>query len=128
MEQFCSKGGKSKIPGGSPARHGGSSSKHLVWGIPRPWCSYHGGTHTTRPATANMMEMLKNFKRLKEKGGLECCRKDNIHGISEGSSGIVDGMHFSGNLFLPKKSIKQTNILQNDTSSPPIGYKAGRAH
>ena len=28
----------------------------------------------------------------------------------------------------PKKLFKQTNILQNDTSSPPIGYKTGRAH
>ena len=28
----------------------------------------------------------------------------------------------------PKKSFKQTNILQNDTSSPLIGYKTGRAH
>ena len=30
--------------------------------------------------------------------------------------------------FAPKKSVKQTNILQNDTSSPLIGYKTGRAN
>ena len=34
---------------------------------------------------------------------------------------------FLGIFFAYKKSLKQTNILQNDTSSPLIGYKTGRA-
>ena len=36
---------------------------------------------------------------------------------------------FRGIFFCPKKqSLKQTNILQNYTSSSLIGYKTGRAH
>jgi len=48
------------------------------------------------------------------------------YGGSKGSPRIVDGMPFSGNLFSPIKSLKQTNILQNGTLSSFIGYKPCR--
>ena len=60
---------------------------------------------------------------------MEYLCNERSQGGSEGSFGIIDGMHFSGNIsFAKKKLFKQKNILQNDTSSPLIGYKTGRTH
>ena len=50
-------------------------------------------------------------------GRVECCQKDNIH-----------GMPFSGNTFMQvKKSLKQTNILQKVIQALLLVTK-GRAH
>ena len=56
------------------------------------------------------------------------CNKRSKGG-SKGSSGILDGMLFSGNLFssVKKISFRQTNILQYVASGSLIGYKTGRA-